>query len=139
MTQYHNTHNSPDRGSQTGRTRQPWWSSQWFAGVTTAAESKELGPGRRLAREATIDIADITPGGAIGRVTTSPEEVSDVQFSMPPLSETQQQQVTAAITERAHEAALLLAGIMPQTMEDIFYQAGAHLLPETTDQYQWKC
>ncbi len=115
--------------AQSKKFGQTWWASKWLASLERLLDSGRLSRGRSYARGGQVLNLDIKPGRVDARVQGSAPRPYKVQIEITPLSEKEWQRVADAMAEQAIFAAKLLAGEMPQNIEEAFAAAQVSLFP----------
>ena len=123
-------------GRQFGKT---WWASKWLSALERLIDSGRLSRGRSYARSGQVLNIDIKPGRVDSRVQGSRPSPYKVQIEIKPLSDQEWNRVAAAMAAQAIFAAKLLAGEMPQDIEDAFATAKANLFPMAKGDLQTEC
>jgi len=125
--------------SQRGAMGQAWWSRQWIAALERILDAGRLGRGRSYARRGqVVDIA-IGPRGITAKVQGSRAKPYAVALALAPLDDGAWARVLDALAAEARFSAQLLAGEMPNDVEDAFLGAGMHLLPYTAADLKTDC
>jgi uncharacterized Zn finger protein len=114
------------RGEQFGKT---WWAGQWLKALERLVDPGRLTRGRSYARSGQVLNIDIKPGRVTSRVQGSRPRPYEVRIELRPLSDREWARVVKVMASQALFAAKLLAGEMPQNIEEAFEQAGLSLLP----------
>lgn len=116
--------------SQRGGFGTTWWAKRW----TDVLDSFNLGArmqrGRRYARQGQVLSIDFSEGKILAKVQGSRPQPYQIKMQVKPLSKAAWTKVAEAAAAQAVFASKLLAGEMPQEMEQIFRQAGVSLFPE---------
>lgn len=123
-------------GRQFGKT---WWASKWLAALERLIDPARLSRGRSYARSGQVLNLDIKPGGVNSRVQGSRPSPYQVQIEIEPLSEKEWKHVADAMAEQAIFAAKLLAGEMPQNIEEAFAAAHVNLFPASRGDLETEC
>ncbi len=118
---------------------QTWWSGKWLAALERLVDSARLGRGRSYARSGQVLNIDIQPGRIDSRVQGSAPRPYKVKIEIAPLSEKDWQRVADAMSEQAIFAAKLLAGEMPQNIEEAFAAAHVTLFPASRGDLKTAC
>ena len=118
---------------------QTWWSGQWLAALERLVDTGRLSRGRSYARSGQVLNIDIQPGLVNARVQGSRSQPYKVKIAIAPLSEKDWQRVTEAMAEQAIFAAKLLAGEMPQNIEEAFAAAKVTLFPTSRGDLKTDC
>jgi len=114
------------RGQQFGKS---WWASRWIKALEKLMDSGRLGRGRSYARSGQVLNLDIKPGRVDSRVQGSRATPYKVSVEIRPLTDKEWNKVADAMAAQAIFAAKLLAGEMPQNIEEAFTAAGVSLFP----------
>ena len=125
--------------AQSKKFGQTWWASKWLTALERLVDSARLGRGRSYARSGQVLNIDITPGRVESRVQGSRPSPYRVQIEIKPLSKKEWDKVADAMASQAIFAAKLLAGEMPQDIEQAFAQAGVNLFPASRGDLKTEC
>ena len=112
-----------------GRIGSTWWSERWIATLESFGWSNRLERGRRYARMGQVMDFDMSKGAVTARVQGSRPKPYSVTISVKPLQEAVWRRVVSAMGSKAVFAAKLLAGEMPDGLEELFASCGAPLFP----------
>jgi uncharacterized Zn finger protein len=82
---------------------------------------------------------EIKPGKVQAKVQGSRATPYNVAMAITPLSDSQWEQAIDQMAQQAIFSASLLAGEMPQDIEEAFQAAGIHLLPQSRTDINTKC
>jgi uncharacterized Zn finger protein len=107
-----------------------WWASRWIAALERLVDSGRLQRGRSYARSGQVLNLDITPGKVSSRVQGSSRTPYRVRIEVAPLDGRAWDAVADAMAAQAIFAAKLLAGEMPQNIEEAFATAQVGLFPD---------
>ncbi len=124
------------RGQQFGQT---WWASRWIAALERLVDPGRLTRGRSYARSGQVLNLDIKPGRVDSRVQGSRPSPYKVHIQIAPLGDKEWNKVIEAMAGQAVFAAKLLAGEMPQNIEDAFASAKVSLFPAKRDDLVTDC
>ena len=124
------------RGQQFGKT---WWAGKWIDALERLVDPGRLTRGRSYARSGQVLNLDITPGRVDSRVQGSRPQPYKVRIEIEPLTEKEWNKVADAMAAQAVFAAKLLAGEMPQNIEEAFAAAKVSLFPEREDDLDTDC
>jgi uncharacterized Zn finger protein len=116
--------------SQRGAFAKNWWATRWIEAMERLMDSGRLGRGRSYARKGQVLSIEETKGGVTARVQGSRRTPYKITLQMKPLSDAQWDKVLDALAGQALFAAQLLAGEMPQDIEQAFAAAGVSLFPD---------
>jgi len=125
--------------SQRGKIGTTWWASRWIGALEAFTDSARLGRGRTYARAGQVMSLEISPGLVKARVQGSRPTPYKVEMRLAPLNDAQWEKVTDAMAEQAVFAAKLLAGEMPQNIEEAFQAAGVPLFPQKAKDLATDC
>jgi uncharacterized Zn finger protein len=116
--------------SQRGAFAKNWWATRWIQAMERLMDSGRLGRGRSYARKGQVLSIEETKGGVTARVQGSRRTPYKITLQVKPLSDAQWEKVLDALASQALFAAQLLAGEMPQDIEQAFAAAGVSLFPD---------
>ena len=125
--------------AQSKKFGQTWWASKWLAALERLMDSGRLSRGRSYARSGQVLNLDIKPGRVDAQVQGSAPRPYKVQIEIKPLSEKEWNRVADAMAEQAIFAAKLLAGEMPQNIEEAFAAAKVNLFPTSSGDLDTDC
>ncbi len=114
------------RGQPFGKS---WWASRWIKALERLMDSGRLQRGRSYARSGQVLNLDIKPGRIDSRVQGSRATPYKVRIEIEPLADKEWDKVADVMAGQAIFAAKLLAGEMPQNIEEAFTAAGVNLFP----------
>ncbi len=115
--------------SQRGEFAKNWWAKRWIAALERLMDSGRLRRGRNYARQGQVLSIDETPDGIAARVQGSRQTPYKISIKIKPLSDAEWEKVIDALAEQAIFSAQLLAGEMPQDIEQAFQAAKVSLFP----------
>lgn len=115
--------------SRRGKIGETWWSGKWIAFLESLDLGARLGRGRAYARRGQVMDMDIQAGLVRARVQGSRPQPYKVVIRLAPLSPEAWEKVMDAMSSQALFAAMLLAGEMPQNIEEAFRAAEVSLFP----------
>jgi uncharacterized Zn finger protein len=116
--------------SKRGAFAQNWWATRWIQALERLVDAGRLGRGRTYARKGQVISIEEMKGGVTARVQGSRRTPYKVTIQVEPLSDAQWEKVIDALAGQAVFAAQLLAGEMPQDIEEAFATAGVSLFPD---------
>src|SRR5438270_1297884 len=116
--------------SKRGGFGQSWWAQRWIAVLESFNIGARLGRGRSYARGGQVLSIDVDKGLVKARVQGSRPKPYDIQIKVNVLPAADWQKLARAVAGQALFAAKLLAGEMPQDIEQAFTAAGLSLFPE---------
>ena len=118
------------RGKSFGDT---WWSKRWISVLESFGWDNRLQRGRTYARKGQVIDMEIEKGEVLSHVQGSRRKPYRVTIDMEQISDRDWEEVADAMAEQAIFAAKLLAGDMPEDIEDAFEAAGVNLFPWESD------
>ena len=116
--------------SQRGRIGETWWSERWIHVLESFGMGARLNRGRSYARRGQVIRMALEVGQVEAEVQGSRRKPYSVTIELQPLSDSAWEKVTDAMAAEAIFAAKLLAGEMPQNIEQAFEAAHVSLFPE---------
>src|SRR3954447_23009956 len=125
--------------SQRGNFVEHWWADRWIKSLERITDAGRLRRGRSYARGGQVLSIEESKGQIQARVQGSQSKPYKITIHLQPLSDGQWQAVLAALSERAIFTAQLLAGEMPQEIEEAFTAAGVSLLPSSRTELESTC
>ena len=125
--------------SKRGSIGDTWWSKRWVKVLESFGWSNRLERGRRYARSGQVLDFKLMPGMVTARVQGSMSKPYSVNIEMKPLSVEAWNKVLDEMSQKAIFAAKLLAGEMPQNIEEAFDAAGMSLFPESSKGIKTDC
>jgi len=124
------------RGGSIGKT---WWSKRWIGVLESFHMGARLGRGRSYARRGQVMSIDVQEGLVTAKVQGSQRTPYKIKIALKPLSQKDWNKVTEAMAEQAIFVARLLAGEMPQNIEEAFEAARAPLFPKSSRELETEC
>lgn len=115
--------------SKAGAIGSSWWSRRWIRVLETFGMGTRLTRGRSYARQGQVVSIDVQVGKVKAKVQGSQPRPYTVTIQLKPLEEQQWEQVIGAMAEQALFAAKLLAGEMPENIEEAFNAVKLSLFP----------
>ena len=115
--------------SQRGAFAHNWWAERWIDALERLVDSGRLSRGRSYARKGQVLSIDETKTGVVARVQGSRRTPYKITIQIAPLTDAQWEKSIDALAEQAIFTAQLLAGEMPQNIEQAFESAGVSLFP----------
>ncbi len=138
---------SPGRGSKRGASRAPaapgglvartrrgpagatWWSRRFLGALESVMVGGHMELGRAYARKGLVTQLVIGPGVVAAAVQGTGEEPYAVRLEMPVVPSEDWDRIVAVLATGAGYAARMLAGELPEEVEQVFESEGASLLP----------
>lgn len=115
--------------SKRGSFAKNWWAQRWISALERLVDSGRLSRGRSYARKGQVLSIEETKGGISARVQGSRKTPYKVNIQVTSLTDTEWDKVFDALAEQAIFTAQLLAGEMPQDIEQAFDAAKVSLFP----------
>lgn len=125
--------------SKRGSFGQSWWAKRWIAVLESFNIGARLGRGRNYARKGQVLSIDIEKGRVTAKVQGSRSRPYEVTIDVKTLSETDVKKLSKALSQQAVFSAKLLAGEMPDNIEEVFAKARLSLFPEKRGDLQTEC
>ena len=115
--------------SKRGAFGESWWARRWIAVLESFNIGARLGRGRSYARTGQVLSIAIDKGRVEAKVQGSRPRPYDMRITLKALSAADWKHLARALSQQAIFAAKLLAGEMPQDIENVFKDAGLSLFP----------
>lgn len=125
--------------SKRGAIGDTWWSQRFISLLESFGVGSRLQRGRNYARRGQVVELDVEPGIVIAKVQGSRYTPYRVRIRGKLLSEPQWRRVEKAMAGRALPLAQLLAGEMPQDIEDVFTACKLTLFPRSNAELKASC
>lgn len=122
-----------------GKFGESWWAQQWIGVLESFGWDNRLARGRSYARGGQVVSMDIKKGEVKAKVQGSMPRPYSISIELPILNETQWEKVIEGMAGQAIFAAKLLAGEMPQNIEEAFKSAGVPLFPRSAKDIKADC
>ena len=117
-----------------------WWAQRWIDVLESFGWIRRLERARIYAREGNVLNIDFHDGAQVSaQVQGTAPEPYQVSLSLDSFDDEQWQYVIESMAERAIFSAKLLAGEMPQNIEEVFTANGLSLFPLTKFDIHSKC
>ncbi|BAZ28469.1 zinc finger SWIM domain-containing protein [Cylindrospermum sp. NIES-4074] len=116
-----------------------WWSQRWLDLLDAYRFKKRLERARNYSRQGNVLSIEFKGAKVLAKVQGSEVEPYKVSLSLDPFSEEEWGYVIETMSKRAIFAAKLLAGEMPQNIEEVFTSNGLSLFPFTLSDVHSKC
>jgi uncharacterized Zn finger protein len=125
--------------AQRGSFSKTWWGKRWIRALDSWRGERRLPRGRSYARRGQVVDLEVTAGQVAAAVQGSRPTPYQVRIGMKPLSGEKWERALQALAGQASFAAQLLAGEMPQEVDEIFASASASLFPATAEDLAMDC
>lgn len=116
-----------------------WWAQRWLDLLDSYRFKKRLERARNYARQGNVLSIKFQGSKVLARVQGTEPEPYQVSLSLDPFNEEEWGYVIETMSQRAIFAAKLLAGEMPQNIEEVFTTNGLSLFPFTLADIRSKC
>jgi uncharacterized Zn finger protein len=116
-----------------------WWAKRWMEVLNGYQIGDRLQRGQKYARAGQVLSIEFGDGMVQARVQGSRPEPYEIVIRVTPLSEDAWKLVAAGAAKQVLYASKLLAGEMPQKMEELFVAAGVELFPKRYTDMKSKC
>ena len=116
--------------TQRGQFGQSWWAKRWIAVLESFQIGGRLGRGRSYARNGQVLDIKVDKGKVTAKVQGSRPKPYDITIKVKSLSPAEWGKLIEALSGQALYSAKLLAGEMPQDIEEHFKKAKLSLFPE---------
>ena len=116
-----------------------WWAKRWVQALERFSIGSRLSRGRSYARRGQVVSIDVGPGEVTASVQGSRKRPYRVSIAVATLPESDLHRLQSALAERPVFAASLLAGRMPENVEDAFADVGLSLFPSRKSDLETDC
>ena len=116
-----------------------WWGQLWIRGLEQLGDDYEnrLPRGKKYAEEGAVSHFSVVPGEIQAKVHG--RKTYNVTLGLPALTPAQWEKALEGIAQESRFVASLLAGEMPQGLDETFREAGASLYPRVPKELQTHC
>lgn len=116
-----------------------WWGRLWINGLEKLGDDYEnrLPRGKKYAEEGAVSHFTVSPGEIQAKVHG--RKTYNVTLGLPALTAAQWERALEGIAQESRFVASLLAGEMPQGLDETFREAGASLYPRVPKELQTHC
>jgi uncharacterized Zn finger protein len=125
--------------SQRGAISQTWWSERFIAVLEGIGMGNRLQRGRSYARKGQVISLEVDAGSATAQVQGSRPRPYRVRIGLQAFGKAQWAGVERELAGNAWYLATLLAGEMPDDIEDVFEGIGLSLFPGSADELSLDC
>jgi uncharacterized Zn finger protein len=125
--------------NETLQASREWWSQRWLDLLDSYRFKKRLERARNYSRQGNVLSIKFKAAKVLARVQGSEVEPYKVSLSLDAFSDQEWGYVVETISQKAIFAAKLLAGEMPQNIEEVFISNGLSLFPFTLTDIHSKC
>jgi uncharacterized Zn finger protein len=125
--------------NQSFQASREWWSQRWLDLLDSYRFKKRLERGRNYARQGNILSIKFEGSQVLARVQGTDPEPYKVSLYLEKFDDEQWGYVVETMSQKAIYAAKLLAGEMPQNLEEVFTTNGLSLFPFTLSEVKSRC
>ncbi|MDR3605223.1 MAG: SWIM zinc finger family protein [Syntrophaceae bacterium] len=125
--------------SKRGAFGQSWWAKRWISVLESFNIGARLQRGRSYARRGQVASVDISKGLVTAKVQGSRKTPYSVIINIRTLSRPEWEKIATALSGQAFFIAKLLAGEMPENIEDVFKEVKISLFPEKLKDLETDC
>ena len=125
--------------SQRGAIGRSWWSARFLRVLEDIGVGGRLGRGRSYARTGQVISLQVAAGSVLAEVQGSRPRPYNARIGLPTFGKTEWARVEQAMADSAWYAAKLLAGEMPEDVEDVFGAVGLALFPGGAGELSLDC
>jgi uncharacterized Zn finger protein len=125
--------------SKRGQFGATWWAKRWIAVLESFNIGARLQRGRSYARGGQVLSVDVGNGSVKAKVQGSRPKPYEVAIQVKVLAAGDWEKLVQALAGQALFAAKLLAGEMPQDIEQVFKDAGLSLFPQKLGDLKTSC
>ncbi|MDJ0678081.1 MAG: SWIM zinc finger family protein [Calothrix sp. MO_167.B42] len=125
--------------SETLQASREWWSQRWLDLLDSYRFKKRLERARNYARQGNVLSIEFTGAKVLAKVQGSESEPYSLSLSLDAFTEEEWGFVVETMASKAIFTAKLLAGEMPQNIEEVFTANGLSLFPFTLSDVHSKC
>ena len=116
-----------------------WWAKRWTQTLEQFSIGARLSRGRSYARRGQVLSIDVQNGVVEAQVQGSRKRPYDVEISVRTIEAADWERLRQALAEQPVIAASLLAGRMPENIEDTFEAVGLSMFPARGDDLETDC
>lgn len=125
--------------SETLQASREWWSQRWLDLLDSYRFKKRLERARNYARQGNVLSIEFTGAKVLAKVQGSETQPYSLSLSLDAFTEEEWGFVVETMASKAIFTAKLLAGEMPQNIEEVFTASGLSLFPFTLSDVHSKC
>lgn len=133
------SYSTSDHRDAANQPSREWWAQRWVDVLESFGWRRRLERARNYARQGNVLSVEYRGVKVVAKVQGTAPEPYNVSLSLEPFSDEQWEYVIETMAERAIFSAKLLAGEMPQTIEEVFTANGLSLFPFTKFDIRSKC
>jgi uncharacterized Zn finger protein len=125
--------------SERGAIGTTWWSQRFLSVLESFGLGTRLTRGKAYARQGQVLALTVSPGVVAATVQGSRAKPYMVSIGFPALDDHSWAQIESSLAAQAVHRAQLLAGEMPETLEEVVESAGAALFPRRFNDLTMRC
>jgi uncharacterized Zn finger protein len=131
----------PERGIRMKKAGTTWWGQRWIKALEDVlrGDSARLGRGRTYARAGRTHDLVVKGGKVTAKVTGSRATPYKITVELTELSAPAWKKAIDGLAKKAQFSAELLAGQMPQAIDEVFVEAGVSLFPKQRADLKTSC
>jgi uncharacterized Zn finger protein len=131
----------PERGIRMKKAGTTWWGQRWIEALEDVlrGDSARLARGRTYARAGRTHDLVVQGGKVTAKVTGSRATPYKITIELTELSAPAWKKAIDGLAKKAQFSAELLAGQMPQTIDEVFVEAGVSLFPKQRADLKTSC
>jgi len=131
----------PERGIRMKKAGTTWWGKLWIEALENVlrGDSGRLARGRTYARAGRTHDLIVKGGSVTAKVTGSRATPYKISIALTQLAEPAWKKAIDAMASKAQFSAELLAGQMPQAIDEAFVEAGVSLFPKQRADLKTSC
>lgn len=131
----------PERGIRMKKAGTTWWGQRWIEALENvlSGDSARLARGRTYARAGRTHDLVVKGGKVTAKVTGSRATPYKIAIELAELSAAAWNKAIDGLAKKAQFSAELLAGQMPQTIDEVFVEAGVSLFPKQRADLETSC
>lgn len=131
----------PERGIRMKKAGTTWWGQRWIEALENVlrGDASRLARGRTYARAGRTHDLVVKGGKVTAKVTGSSSSPYRITIDLTELSPSTWQKALDGLAQKAQFSAELLAGQMPQAIDEVFVDLGASLFPKQRGDFKTNC
>ncbi|MEY4544615.1 MAG: hypothetical protein RL685_810 [Pseudomonadota bacterium] len=131
----------PERGIRMKKVGTTWWGQRWIEALENVlrGDSARLARGRTYARAGRTHDLVVKGGKVTAKVTGSQATPYKITIDLTELSAPAWKKTIDGLAKKAQFSAELLAGQMPQAIDEVFVEAGVSLFPKQRADLETSC
>jgi uncharacterized Zn finger protein len=132
---------APERGIRMKKAGTTWWGKRWIEALehVLRGDSGRLARGRTYARAGRTHDLVVKCGQVTAKVTGSRDTPYEIRIALTELGAPAWKKAIDGLAKKAQFSAELLAGRMPQAIDEVFVEAGVSLFPKQRADLETSC